>query len=392
MARTSASSTVGVGDLIDADVGASARWGRRFVTVDGPSLRPDRWRVRRIGVLLIAFAVVSIGLIHDRSWIAPSPPPDPRSGLPTAVVAMGDSTVSGEGAGSYEPGTDGQGGNWCHRSTNAFVYRLRLPGVDELVNLGCSGAPSAQVALGDVSQYTEPSQTRRLTEIAATHRVVAVVVATGANDDPHFSHVLDRCVRGWAVQDVPGCSSVDGPDWRRRVELMRDKVERTLRDVRFALATLDYDRADYQLVLQSYAAPVGPDMLEQLRGLSGCPLGADDLQWVRDEALPEINAALRTAAGNADTRFLDLSEAGVGREACSRTDPDEEWFTRLVVRWPDLDDDQRVGHALQESFHPNAAGHAQFARCLDEFLADTEGDARCVAGQDGDLHAVVTSW
>jgi len=173
---------------------------------------------------------------------------------------------------------------------------------------------------------------------------------------------------------------------------MRYKVEQTLRDVRFALETVGYRRADYQLVLQSYAAPVGPDMLEHLRGLSGCPLRAEDLHWVRDEALPEINAALRTAADNTDTRFLDLSAAGSGREACSRNDPDEEWFTRLVVRWPDLDDDQRVGHALQESFHPNAAGHAQFARCLEEFLAHTQGNARCLAGQDGDLHAVVASW
>ena len=41
---------------------------------------------------------------------------------PTTVVALGDSAVSGEGAGDYEPGTRGEGGNWCHRSAHAYVH------------------------------------------------------------------------------------------------------------------------------------------------------------------------------------------------------------------------------------------------------------------------------
>src|SRR5687768_4537390 len=38
----------------------------------------------------------------------------------TAVVVLGDSAASGDGAGDYEPGTRGEGDNWCHRSEHAY--------------------------------------------------------------------------------------------------------------------------------------------------------------------------------------------------------------------------------------------------------------------------------
>jgi hypothetical protein len=42
---------------------------------------------------------------------------------------------------------------------------------------------------------------------------------------------------------------------------------------------------------------------------------------------------------------------------------------------------------LQESFHPNALGHAQFGSCLGEFLNTPDRAAACLAGADGNLHA-----
>ena len=43
-----------------------------------------------------------------------------------AVVALGDSAASGEGAGDYAPGTRGEGGDWCHRSPRAYIHATRL--------------------------------------------------------------------------------------------------------------------------------------------------------------------------------------------------------------------------------------------------------------------------
>jgi lysophospholipase L1-like esterase len=64
---------------------------------------------------------------------------------PTAIVSLGDSAISGEGAGNYEPGTRGENGNWCHRSANALVHRTTV--ANRTINLACSGADSANVSL-----------------------------------------------------------------------------------------------------------------------------------------------------------------------------------------------------------------------------------------------------
>jgi hypothetical protein len=348
-------------------------------------------RLRKWLAVLVVVGAGVLTLTGDHRFPAPSPLPGPPVQSPRIVVALGDSTISGEGAGSYEPGTDGEGGNWCHRSSNASVHHVDLAGVDGTINLACSGAPSAQVGLGDVVQYTEPSQAERLGHVAKQNRVVAVVVAAGANDDPGFSHVLDQCVQTWFDRSRPGCGEAIGLEWQERVDVMVPKLVRALRGVRAALRGVGYRDVDYDLVVQSYAAPVGPNVADGLQDLSGCPFRSEDLRWVRDTAMPIMTDGLRQAARLAGARFLDLSRAGTGREACSGGDDvGREWFRRLAVQWTDLHSDERAQHALQESFHPNANGHAQFGRCLGEFLATSDRAAACLAGADGNLHAATT--
>ena len=65
-----------------------------------------------------------------------------------------------------------------------------------------------------------------------------------------------------------------------------------------------------------------------------------------------------------------------------------EWFTRLTLRLSDFGQLDRATHALQESFHPNSAGHAEFARCLTEFLA--AGDGNVSAKLDDGERVLVT--
>lgn len=345
-------------------------------------MRPPAWLV-----FLVVLVVVTFGLTGDHRFPAPSPLPGPPEDAPRVIVAMGDSTISGEGAGDYEPGTNGENGNWCHRSPHASIHQVRVPGVEKTYNLACSGAPSPQVGLGDVEQYTEISQSKQLARIAARNRVTAIVVASGANDDPAFSHVLDSCVQAWFGRGQP-CSKSVGPRWERRVDKMIPKLTKALRDIKTVMHNAGYAPGDYTLVVQSYAAPVGPDVARGLQDLSGCPLLTEDLRWVEEDAVPVLTAGVRTAARDADARFLDLSRAGVGREACtSANDPDREWFRRLAVEWRDLQRDDRATHALQESFHPNANGHKQFGQCLSEFLTSVDRAAACLPDRDGNLHA-----
>ncbi|GAA3641283.1 GDSL-like lipase/acylhydrolase family protein [Lentzea atacamensis] len=304
----------------------------------------------------------------------PFPPPsDPDRESRTAVVALGDSTMSGEGAGSYEPGTNGEdGGNWCHRSTEASIMKARIE-ADQKINLACSGANSDKL---------RNEQLPQLRRIAGANRVTAIVVAIGANDDPRFSEILNKCFEAWGKRS--DCTSAAAPEWTKRVRRMVPKVANTLSAIRQTMRDSGYLDSDYQLVVQSYAAPVTPKMPRSLQNLSGCPLRTSDLEWVVEEAVPELSNGLRTAAEKVNARFLDLSRAGEGREACAAK-PETEWFTRLTVDWDGLKNEKRSSHALQESFHPNALGHQQFGRCLTEFLATDKRDGACVQRLDGSL-------
>ncbi|MET8759198.1 GDSL-type esterase/lipase family protein [Lentzea sp. NPDC004782] len=304
----------------------------------------------------------------------PFPPPsEPDRESRTAVVALGDSTMSGEGAGSYEPGTDGEdGGNWCHRSRVASIMKTQVQ-ADQKINLACSGANSDKL---------RNEQLPQLRRIAGQNRVVAVVVAIGANDDPHFAEVLNKCFEAWGKRS--DCTSSVAVEWSKRVRRMVPKVENTLNAVRQTMRDSGYLDSSYQLVVQSYAAPVSPKMARSLQNLSGCPLRTSDLEWVVEDAVPELSNGLRTAANKVNARFLDLSRAGEGHEACAGK-PETEWFTRLTVDWAGLKNEKRSSHALQESFHPNALGHEQFGRCLTEFLAADKRDGACVPRLDGTL-------
>ncbi|KOX27558.1 hypothetical protein ADK67_14285 [Saccharothrix sp. NRRL B-16348] len=343
--------------------------------------------LRRFVSVALAFSLLALLLLVSDS---PYPPlPGPKRDAPRAIVALGDSTMAGEGAGSYEPGTNGENGNWCHRSTKASVHKTQVAGVDRVFNLACSGANSEQVGITDQLRNTEGSQARQLAAIAREYRVSVVVVAVGANDDPRFADVLGACLRAW-IERRTDCAKAMADEWKARVERMTPKVERALRDVRRVLRDEGYTPRSYTLVLQSYAAPVAPGLPFDLQNLAGCPLRTGDLEWVRDQAVEQLSEGLRTAAKAVEARFLDLAKAGEKREACmGGKKMDDEWFTRLTVDFDGLRDEARARHALQESFHPNDRGYEQFGRCMSEFLAMTAREASCVAGDDGNLNAVV---
>ncbi|MFJ1759602.1 GDSL-type esterase/lipase family protein [Amycolatopsis sp. NPDC088138] len=343
------------------------------------------------GALVLVSVALLVGLFAFFGSESKPGQPQPRQGPPgtgpLTVVAMGDSTASGEGAGQYTPATNGQGGDWCHRSPNAFVENIAVPGITAHVNLACSGAPAEQVALGGVKQWTEGSQAQQLAALVKDHRVAAVVIAVGANDDPKFSNQVTDCFKAWFSPGGPPCSDALKLSWQSKVDAMVPKVTAAVSDVKKVLAQAGYVPADYQLILQSYAAPIGPDVPEELRSLNGCPFRVEDLRWISQTGIGVLSSGIKTAAQRTGARFLDLAKAGVKHEACSGgANPATEWFTRLTLQLADLGQADRAGHALQESFHPNAAGHTAIANCLTEFMASREGNASCLAGADGKLH------
>jgi lysophospholipase L1-like esterase len=342
--------------------------------------------VRIVGVG--AAALLTVGLLASTpTAVAQEAAADTR---PTAIVSLGDSAISGEGAGNYEVGTRGENGNWCHRSANALVHRTTV--ADRTINLACSGADAANVSLADTSHYTEGSQARRLIGVARDFRVTTVIVQVGANDDPAFADTLLDCIGEWFNPFGAGCRADLQTQWPQRVAAMAPKVERAVNDVKSAMSQAGYATGSYNLVLTSYASPLTERMDEILHGPQGCPFKLADARYGRTVAVPQLSEALRGVATRTGVKFLDFSRGTEGREACSGGgNSSSEWQNRITVdpwAWVTGGLDAIGIHLAQESFHPNARGHAQLGRCVTEFVNSGRGAAACVIGSDGNLHAV----
>jgi lysophospholipase L1-like esterase len=305
---------------------------------------------------------------------------------PAAVVVLGDSAAAGDGAGDYEPGTRGENDNWCHRSKHAYVHRTGL--APESVNLACSGAKAGDVAFGSGTHYTEGSQAQRLVEVAGRYRVSTVIVQIGANDDAALFGTGVACIRAFIDPRDPPCRETLGPLVPERMAATATKVEAAVRDVRAAMRQAGYGGRDYTLVLASYASPVTENMIP-LQALAGCPYSRPDAGWGRTTLFPALSAALHDVAERTGARFLDMARATEGFEACSKPLRHQEWQQRITVDPEALVHGglDAIGfHLAQESFHPNAAGHAEMGRCMGEFVRSGSSAAACVAGADGQAH------
>ncbi|MCF6525576.1 ricin-type beta-trefoil lectin domain protein [Streptomyces sp. JJ36] len=284
-------------------------------------------------------------------------PLDERS---TSLVSLGDSEISGEGVGTYEPGTDGPD-NWCHRSPDAAIHRTGIP-VDRTYNVACSGASTENIRIGGTQQYAdELVQSDNLAVKARNTRVKQIVLVAGANDDLQFGPVITDCVVRWFTFQGP-CAPKYDPGWQDRVDRLVPKVVQTVRDLRTVMSEAGYARSDYQLVVMGYPGPIGPDIYDnpdypgKIPG--GCTGYDEDAAWGRNAAVPLFEQGLREAAAQTGATFLDASRLFHGHEVCM----DDAWVRGLSI---DLTNPfPPDSNSVRQSFHPNKRGHGAFAACF----------------------------
>jgi lysophospholipase L1-like esterase len=321
------------------------------------------------------------------AWAGPARPAQaaPPAG-PATIVAMGDSVASGEAAGAYEPGTD-RPGNFCHRSTRAEIQVAPIANIVRRVNLACSGATTANVALAGQSQYGEAPQAQRLASVARTGRVKLIMLTVGANDVGFTDLVLD-CIRAYFLL-APRCQDVWGPRIPQRLAAAAPRIRSDLADIRAVMRAAGYADNDYHLILQSYSSPVTEDNRYVFtRALEGCPHRLDDAKWTRDSVVPQFSQTMGLVAAQAGARFLDLGPALRAHEVCARgITHAQEWVKGIQIDVAQILNGLG-GHLVQQSLHPNARGHAQLGRCLAGFAAMTGPAARCVLQPDGTLAPV----
>lgn len=222
------------------------------------------------------------------------------AGLPPTAVAMGDSFISGEGAGDYEavvdqdgvlqgfPGWESPNSNpyFCHRSPHASIAVADLPGIAQRVNLACSGAQPADFASPSsarASGRTVAAQLDQLRQVAQTGDVDLVLVGLGSNNS-HFTFgtVAAECAGRFVGDGYTGWWEVwiDLVNWITGTELDEDPCTDadlagpeqlaaaqadTTAAVRQLLDVLDEVDADgqHRVVLQDYVNPLAPTYAEE---------------------------------------------------------------------------------------------------------------------------------
>ena len=247
--------------------------------------RSHRPRQRLRSAVAIATALATAGTIAVVSASSPA-----AATMPTAAIALGDSFISGEGAGSYQDVTSPQGvsqgfngwsgdnssGYYCHRSANASIQVASLPGIDARFNLACSGGQPhdiAQPSHARASGRNVASQIDQLTAVAQTHDIDVVLIGLGSNNSSFtFGQLASKCVETflqdawigwwefWAApwdKDQDPCSNSDFPSASARATATAE----TVAAVRQILQTLDQVDADgeHRVVIQDYTDPLPLD-------------------------------------------------------------------------------------------------------------------------------------
>ncbi|WP_405675913.1 ricin-type beta-trefoil lectin domain protein [Streptomyces sp. NBC_01511] len=291
----------------------------------------------------------------------------------TGLVSLGDSQISGEGVGTYEPGTDGPD-NWCHRSPDSAIHRTGIA-ADVTYNVSCSGASTVNVRVGGTAQYAdELVQSDSLAVKARNTKIKMVLLVAGANDDLQFGPVMTDCVVRWFTLQGP-CADKYRAGWQARVEGLVPKVESTVADLRGVMRDAGYADGDYKLVVMGYPGPLAPDFRDnphfpgKIPG--GCTVSDEDTAWARDGAVPAFQSGMRKAANNAGAVYLDNSRLFHGHEVCT----DDDWVRGLYV---DITNPfPPSANSVRQSFHPNAAGHLAFASCLTQLYDSGLREASC---------------
>ncbi|MET8677546.1 ricin-type beta-trefoil lectin domain protein [Streptomyces sp. NPDC004647] len=313
----------------------------------------------------------------------------PLADRKTSLISLGDSEISGEGVGRYEPGTNGPD-NWCHRSPDAAIHRTGIP-ADVTYNVSCSGADSENIRIGGTQQYSdELVQSDNLAVKARNTRIKMVLLVAGANDDLQFGPVMTDCVTRWFL--IQGaCEPKYAPGWKGRVDGLVPKVSQAVADLRTVMRGAGYADGDYKLVVMGYPSPIGPDIEDnpaypgKIPG--GCTGYTSDAAWGRNSAVPGFQRGMRQVAQSTGAVYLDNSRLFHGHEVCM----EDPWARSLYIDVtnpfpPD-------SNSVRQSFHPNARGHAAFASCLTQLYASGWREASCAdPGSTGKPELVQGAW
>lgn len=330
----------------------------------------------------------------------------------TAIVALGDSFISGEGGRwngnslnmfGTRDGTDRAASCWwifcsydatrvygssysngCHRSDVAPIKSAAVS-VNEKINLACSGARSVNIwraSQGGQSFKGEPPQADQLLTVAQQKNVKMVVLTISAND-VSFADMVINCTTNWILGLGP-CYQARQAQLLAELPAAMDGLRKSIDEVRAVMAAAGYSPSQWKFVVAGYASPVPAAANVRYSGsdrwwTGGCPFYDEDFDWAKNTATPLIVDSMRAVAAEKGVQFLDVRDSLNGHEVCHTSSslvsgccPNSvyhEW-----VRWVNTGCCQ--GDA-QESLHPNAFGERAIGKCFALMYGKSSGNWSC---------------
>jgi lysophospholipase L1-like esterase len=273
-----------------------------------------------------------------------------------AIVALGDSYISGEGAEEFYEGTNTKDDNECRRAPTAYPVTLleeenaAIPERLRLAFLACSGATSDGVrsqldVFGDLLEQTD-------------FDVEFVLLSVGGND-AGFGSIVQTCL-------LPGDCSELGPAWIANLDHVRDTLAGLYDDID---ATFD----DVPVLVAPYPSPL------RAEHCSSSGFTPDEHRFLHSFAIA-LNAVIRQAAADAGFHYVDTMPSALVQERarlCDLDEADEETEGKFEVGVNFLAANSVVGTLEQagyplnwfhNSLHPNEHGHDLMRESLVQWL------------------------
>lgn len=321
-------------------------------------------------IIVVLIAVALVWSFAPRE-VSPPASTDPKTGEP-ALVALGDSFMSGEGAQRFFEGTNTRGENECRRAPTAYAVQvLKKKGAaipDKVVFLACSGAKAEQIyktpqyqnePIGGSARIVDGEEVRGLNQLEQLENLrrsvdfdIALVIVSIGGNDALFGTIGRSCVG-------PGDCSELGGFWLEDLKAVGKKLDDTYSAIRNSVG----DGVDVLVV--PYPVPLDDD------GCSWSLLTAHEHRFIHGYTL-ELNSVVRRAALKAGFHYLaDIEDALERKDLRICDGPAGKIGVNFLAANPIVGVmQQRVSPVnwFHNSFHPNHRGHAEMAEVLAQWI------------------------
>lgn len=322
-------------------------------------------------VLVLLVAIVSnthadVALVlAGLCLIAAAPPeqPAPPPGGNRVLVAVGDSYMSGEGAGTYIENTNDAGGDHCRRAPSAYAVKIAAQDsrFDGLRFVACSGARTFHVIADADDRRAHPqrgvpdTQIDQLKKMGSSLHPALVIVSIGGND-AGFSTVGEACI-------APGPCETQKSLFEGNLDSVKDAVAATYLSLRRALP------ADVPIVAVPYPQPIADGVK-----CSGVALTTAERAFIRDfvhKLNMKVEEATREAQGIFYLKKMEDTLADHHLQLCDRKKR-AAGVNFVGLKSVNGTSVQRFNpaHWLHNSLHPNERGHEAMRATFEDWLKE----------------------